>query len=109
MCVLYCRHDPGISSASANVAAHALTNLVGGEFDVLVAGEIGSHEAGIIALSFFEHGGGGTELAGRAIAALETIVIDEGCLQSMKIVATGRLCEAFDSGDVFAVVNGGER
>ena len=45
----------------------------------------------------FEHGGGGADLAGGAVAALEGVVLEEGGLDGAEGVAVG---ETFDGGDV---------
>ena len=48
---------------------------------------------------------GGTDLAGRAVAALETVVLDEGRLQWMEVAG---LAETFDRGDLLTCVHDGE-
>ena len=51
-------------------------------------------------LVFFEERDGGADLAGRAVAALEAVVLEEGGLDGVEVVALG---EAFDGGDLGAV------
>ena len=56
-------------------------------------------------LVLFEEGGGGADLAGGAVAALEGVVLEEGGLDGAEVVAVG---EAFDGGDLGSVGYGGE-
>ena len=82
--------DALISAATADVAAHQFTDTLG-----------------IVArLAFRDEPHGAHDLAGRAIAALEGIVGDEGRLDRMKLAALG---EPFDGGDLGAVEAGSER
>ena len=97
--------DVGVGSAAADVAAHALADLVVGEFGVGgVAGLEGDGAEGVV-LVLFEEGDGGADLAGGAVAALEAVVFEEGGLDGVEGVAVG---EAFDGGDLGSVGGDGE-
>src|SRR5262249_52747861 len=70
------RHDVGIGAATADIAAHQLANFIGGA-----------------RLALGNQAGGGTDLPGGAVAALEGIMLDEGLLQRGK---RGSLRQTFD-------------
>ena len=76
--LLHGRDDVGVGSAAADVAGHAM-------LDVFVGG----------ADRFFEHGDGGHDLAGGAVAALVAVMLDKGGLHGVEIAG---LADAFDGG-----------
>jgi hypothetical protein len=80
--------DLGVGPATANVAAHPFPNLI-------IA----------IRVILFQERNRGTNLPGRAIAALETVMFDERRLHRMQFVAVG---QTFDGCDLIAVVRHGE-
>lgn len=82
--------DAGIGAAAAEIAAHAFADAFG-----IVAG-----------LRLAHHADGAHDLAGRAEAALKTVMGDEGGLHGMQLVAAR---DAFDGEDVGTVVADGER
>ena len=77
--------DPGIGAAAAEIAAHAFADALG-----IVAG-----------LAFVHQADRAHDLAGRAEAALEAVMGDEGGLHRMQLVA---LRQAFDGEDIRAVM-----
>ena len=83
------RDDVGIGAAAADVAAHQLADLVGG-----------------LRLAFGDQAGGRADLARRAVAALEGVVVDEGLLQRMQRAVRR---QAFDGGDLRAVLHHRQR
>ena len=85
---LHGRDDVGVSAAAADVAVHGL-------LDVVIGGADG----------FFEESDGRHDLAGGTVAALVSVVLDEGSLHGVKIV---RLADAFDGGDLVHRVHDGE-
>jgi hypothetical protein len=83
------RNDVRIGSASAEIAAHQLADLVRS-----------------LCLTFRNETDRGTDLPGRAVAALERIVIDEGLLHGMECTVDGK---TFDCGNLGAVFHDRER
>ena len=67
------RHDVGIGAAAADIAAHQLANLIGR-----------------VRLPFGDQADGRTDLAGRAISALEGVMFDERLLQWMQSAALAK-------------------
>ena len=98
--------DVGVGAAAADVAGHALADLVVGELGMLsVAGlEAETCERSPRLRSSRERGGG-ADLAGGAVAALEAVVREEGGLRGAEVA--GR-AEAFDGGDLGALRGDGE-
>src|SRR5215469_2167387 len=88
--------DVGVRSAAADVAAHAFANLVVGELGVRGLSGFKGDGAESVVFVLFEQGDSRTYLPGGAVAALETVVFQEGGLDGVESVA---LCEAFDGGD----------
>ena len=82
--------DVRIGRAAAQVAAHVFA-----DFGVALG------------VAFLDAGDRRHDLAGRAVAALEGVVIDEGLLHRMQRAV--RLGEAFDGGDLLALDARGER
>jgi hypothetical protein len=87
--VLDSGHDVGIGTATADIAAHQLANFIGG-----------------VRLVLGDQPGGGTDLAGGAVSALEGVMLDEGLLQGMKRAS---LRQAFDRRDLCAILHDRER
>ena len=82
-------HDVGIRAATADIAAHQLTDFVRRARP-----------------AFGDQAGGGTDLAGGAVAALEGVMVDEGLLQRMKRAA---LRQTLDRRDLRAVLHDRQR
>src|SRR3954462_7902550 len=82
--------DAGIGAAAAEIAAHAFANALG-----IVAG-----------LRLAHHADGAHDLAGRAEAALKSVMGDEGSLDGVELVAARH---ALDGENVGAVMTDGER
>ena len=82
-------HDVGIRAATADVAAHQLADFVGRARPALG-----------------DQAGGGTDLAGGAVAALEGVMVDEGLLQRMKRAA---LRQTLDRRDLRAILHDRQR
>src|SRR6266480_1824706 len=83
--LLDCSEDIRICTATADVTAHPFP-------DLLVA-------VGVI---FFYQGDCGTDLSGRAIAALKPVVLDKSGLHWMQLLAVG---QSFDRRDFIALVH----
>ena len=81
--------DVGIGAAAADVAAHQLADFVGGRRPALR-----------------DEARGRADLTGRAVAALECVVVDEGLLQRMQRAVGG---EPLDGGDLGAVLHDDQR
>jgi hypothetical protein len=96
--------DVRIGAATTDVAAHALADLGGRDFGR--CRKIRGHMAWYIGLDFLEHGNGGTDLAGGAVAALEPVVLDKGGLHRMEVFG---LPQSFERGDAVALVHDGKR
>src|ERR1700758_3937502 len=86
--LLHRRNDVGIGAAAADVATHALTD-----------GVI------IFAARLFQQRYRRHDLAGGAVAALESIVFQKRSLHGMQFAVGG---QAFNSGDAIALVHDGE-
>jgi len=55
---------------------------------------------------FLQHGHGGHDLSGSAVAALEAVALHEGSLHGVKLFSRG---ETFNGGDLILLVRNGER
>lgn len=86
--MLHGRDDVGVSATAADISVHGL-------LDVLVSG----------ADWFFKESYGGHDLARGTVAALVSVVLDEGSLHDVKIV---RLTDALDRCDLVHRVHDGE-
>src|SRR5258705_7274015 len=86
---LYGCDDVGIGATTADIAVHGL-------LDVLICGTDG----------FFEESNCRHDLARGTVAALVSVVLDEGSLHRVKVVG---LANAFDCGDLVHRVHDGER
>src|SRR5258706_16034426 len=80
--------DAGIGTAAADIAAHPFPDLVV-----------------VMGVPFPQQRHGGTDLTGRAVAALEAVVADEGRLDGVEPAVRG---QALDGGDLPAAVHDGE-
>src|SRR5687767_7777842 len=87
--------DAVVRTAAAEVAAHALAELVSAELGRRVV-EVGGDRARQPALHFGQHADRRADLARRAIPALEAVVLDECSLQRMQAAIRA---EPFDRGD----------
>src|SRR6185437_16607207 len=99
-----CGDDVHIRAAAAEIAAHALT-------DLLIAqrgGHTGTfrYETRMARPEFFQHAHGGADLTGSAVAALQRVMVEEGLLNRMKVAARGEAASGSDRGPV---VSHGER
>jgi hypothetical protein len=92
-------NDSWISAAPADVAAHALADFVARQLDRARATQI-RNETGLPVFGFAQKADRRTDLTGRAVAALETVVFDECGLQRME--TPGRR-KPFNGGNVFSV------
>src|SRR5688572_28490025 len=99
------RNDAGICATAADVAAHTLAYLI-----VCEAGRVHRYIFGnvtrIAATCLFEHPDSRTYLPGRAVAALKTVVLDEGSLHRVKLFAAR---ESFNGCDLATLERGRER
>src|SRR5471032_1510894 len=84
-----------MSAAAAQIAAHALLQLLSRENDI--ARQVGADEARYPALGLRSHADRRANLPGRAIAALEPVMIDERLLQRVQTASFG---QSFDRGDL---------
>src|ERR1700719_1583543 len=83
-------NDIWISPAAANVAAHPLADFIGRQIDCTCSAQIGGNDAYISALCFLEQRDRRTDLAGRTVAALESIMFKKSLLDRMQRVALGK-------------------
>ena len=86
--LLHGRDDVGVGATAADIAVHGVLDVVIGWTDVLL-----------------QDGDGGHDLAGGAVAALVTIVLDERDLHWMKVIG---LADAFDRCDLVGAMHHGE-
>nr|GEU28231.1 hypothetical protein [Tanacetum cinerariifolium] len=89
---------------AADIAAHALADLVGGQQGAF--GQAGAHVARDALFDFVEHGHGGADLARGTVAALVAVMLDERSLHRVQLV--GR-AQAFDGGNRCPFVHHGQR
>lgn len=75
--------DAVVRAAPAQIPAHPLTQFVMSKRE-RVGGQVRSDVTGHAALELRCHSQGGTDLAGRAVAALETVMFDERLLQRVQ-------------------------
>ena len=97
--------NTGISAAAADVATHPFANFTIGEFALMDALQVWCDEAGRATFGFVEQRDCGDDLAGCAVAALESIVVEERLLYGMQ-PALAR--NAFDGGNTLLVASNGE-
>ena len=98
-------HDVRVGRAAADIAAHPFADLGIGEFGSRIC-QIGRHIARHARAALGQHADGRANLARCAVAALKAVMLDEGRLHRMQILAVG---EPFDRGDGLAVVHHRER
>ena len=77
-----------IRAAPAEVSAHPFFDLFVGELQATGAETSSRHRACRTFLKFLDHPDRRTDLSGRAIPALKTVVLDKRSLQRMQIPAT---------------------
>ena len=82
--------DVGVGAAAADVAGHALADLVVGDLGVLRVAGFEADEREVAAVGFLFECGGGADLAGSAVAALEAVVREEGGLCGAEVVGLCR-------------------
>jgi hypothetical protein len=83
------RNDVRVSAAAADIARHGLADLVVG-----------------FSVAFVDQSNCRTDLTGSAVAALKSVVFDEGGLHRVEL-APG--CQTFDGGDLIVLVHDGQR
>src|SRR5205823_2785263 len=83
------RYDPWIGTTAADIAAHPLANLFGGELNWPGFRDVGGDKAGVAPLGFTQQRNAGADLSRGAIAALEAVMLQESSLQRMKFLAVG--------------------
>src|SRR5205085_2795456 len=83
--------DADVGAAAAQVAAHALLDLGVGQLEG--AGASRGHRARHAGAILGEHPNRRADLSGRAVAALEAVVLDEGHLERVRRVLAA---DAFD-------------
>src|SRR5437764_6274280 len=81
--------NAGIGAAAADIAAHTLAHIVV-----------------VRAAGFAKERDRGHNLSGGAVAALESVMIDEGLLHRMETIVLGK---SFDRGDRAILKGGGKR
>jgi hypothetical protein len=101
-----CGHDSRIGAATANIAAHALANFIGGEISRADFAHIGGHVAGVASSGLLQKRDGRANLSRRAVAALETIVLQERTLHGMQLIA---LRQTLYGCDLLAFMRYGQR
>jgi hypothetical protein len=84
--------DAHIGAAAAKIPAHAFSHF---RF-VQLFGSVDGNRAGSAFTEFRQHANGGTDLAGRAVAALKSITVNEGLLHGMEFAG---ICQAFNGYD----------
>ena len=99
------RDDVRIGRAPADIAAHPLADFRVGQLDPRGC-DVGGGVAGPTGLHFGEHAHRRADLAGRAIAALEAIALNERRLQGVERL---RRSQPFDGHDLVALVHHRER
>jgi len=83
------RDNIGVGGAAAQIAAHALADLLIVEGDVR-SRQISAHRAGPAVFGLAQHADRRAELARGTVAALEGVVFDERLLEGVQVVATLR-------------------
>src|SRR3954464_11831332 len=97
------RDDVGVSGAAADIPTHALRDLGVGES--WCSCQRCRHVAGPACFVFIQQRNGRADLVGRAVATLQSVMVDEGGLHGMEVVAVG---QALDRRDLVAVMHQGE-
>src|SRR5258708_1695959 len=99
------RNNSGIGGAAAEIAAHALADLLIVEDDVL-SRQISAHHAGPTGLDLAQHADRRAELSRGTVATLKGVVCDERLLEGVQVVAIGR--QPLDGDDLGVLVRDGE-
>src|SRR5258708_32991619 len=94
------RNDIGIGGAAAEIAAHALADLIVVEADVL-SRQIGAHHTGPAGLGPAQHPDRRAELSWRTVATLKGVVCEERLLEWVQVVA---ICRQPLDGDARSVL-----
>ena len=84
---LQSRHDSRIRSTAADIAAHALADFIGTQVSRADFPQIGGDVAGVATPGFLQERNGGADLPRGAVAALESIVLQERGLYGMQLIA----------------------
>src|SRR6266516_568982 len=100
-----CRDDVRIGSTPAEIAAHALPNLVVVELHMIGA-QIGTYCTRPASLGLAQHSDRRADLSGRTVAALERVVCDERLLERVQVLT---ICQPLDSDDLDILMRDGER
>ena len=100
------RNDSRIRAATADISAHALTNFVGGQISGADFSQIGGDVTGVAPPGFLQKRDGGANLSRCAVAALESVMLQERRLHWMQLIA---LRQAFNGGDLLAFMRHGQR
>jgi hypothetical protein len=98
-------NDVWIRTAAAEVAAETFANFLAGQIGELGFANFGRDKAGMTGPGFVEHGDRGADLAGRAVAALKTVVLDESRLDGVKISVA---FQAFNRSEPVPFMHNGE-
>src|SRR6266705_1541167 len=99
------RDNIGVGGAAAEIAAHALADLLIVEGDVR-SRQIVAHRAGPAGLDLAQHADRRAELARGTVATLEGVMVDERLLERMQVVATLR--QPLDGDDLSILLRDGE-
>src|SRR4051812_22530479 len=92
-----------VRAAPADIPAHPFSNLVVCQLNGgLRVTDALSHEAGRTGTHFLQHRDSGADLSRSAVAALKSIVCDEGPLHWVKFIT---MRDSFDGRDLFALLH----
>lgn len=94
--------DPDVSATAAKIPAHAFAQFL----FCKVGATVVRYRTGHSVFEFGKHADCGADLTGRAVTALEAIVLNKGLLQRVQLTIPR---EAFDGDDLTALVLHGER
>src|SRR5712691_11288582 len=83
------RDNIGVGGAAAQIAAHALADLIVVQGDVR-SRQISAHRTGPASLGLAQHADRRAELARGTVATLEGVMIDERLLEGVQVVSIGR-------------------
>jgi len=85
-------NDIGIGRAPAEVAAHALADLIVIERDMLSI-QVGTYHTWPASLGFAQHADRRADLSRRAVATLKGVVRDERSLEWVQVLTVGKLLD----------------
>lgn len=94
--------DPDVSATAAKIPAHTFAQFL----FCKVGATVVRYRTGHSVFEFGKHADCGADLTGRAVTALEAIVLNKGLLQRVQLTIPR---EAFDGDDLTALVLHGER